>query len=132
MFCLITFLTSCFLNSSPMRKYITALGYTALLACSPEPITSGTLASKQYEPELAYFITTKNFWTGEEIKTKFIDDEDFIVVLQQFGGTKFKSTRQRQIYVSKTIYDSLKVGDSIDLLESGIKFEEKDKDVEQK
>lgn len=115
-----------------MKEYITAIGYAALLACSSEPITSGTIISKQHEPERQYVVTTENFWTGGEMKTKFIDDEDFILVLQQFGGTKFRNTRQRQLYVSKIIYDSLKVGDFVDLPASGMKYEKDDHDLREK
>lgn len=113
-----------------MKKPIAALAiYTALLSCTSEPITYGTVSKKWHEPEREYVVTTENLWTGYELKKRFVDDEDFIVVLQQFGGTKFRSTRQRQIYVSKTVYNSLKVGDSVDLNSSQIKYKDSDKDI---
>ena len=117
-----------------MRKYVAALvGYTALLGCTSEPITSGTGTQKHYEPERVYNLPTEDFWTGKEIRTTFIDDEDCMIVLQQFGGTKFKGTRERQLYlVSKAVYDSLKVGDFVDLRSEGIHYDDTDKDVEQK
>lgn len=116
-----------------MEKYFRAGTLcTGLLSCGGGQITSGTIDKKLREPEHTYTVTEENFWTGEEIKTKYIDDEDFIIVLQQFGGTKFKSTRQRQLYVSKTAYDSLNVGDFVDLQASRIKYEDDDPDLQEK
>lgn len=115
-----------------MRKYLAALGYAAFLSCSSEPLTSGTVAQKWHEPERVYSISGEDYWTGEKKKKFFIDDEDYIIILQQFGGTKFKQTRERQLYVNKGGYDALKVGDRVDLLKSRIWYRGKDKDVEKK
>lgn len=116
-----------------MKEYLRILTlYAGLLSCTSEPITSGTVAHKWQEPERIYLVTNDDLWTGKEIQRTFVDDEDYVLVLQQFGGTKFKQTRQRQLYVPKKAYDSLKVGDSVDLLTMRIRYEDTDKDVEQK
>ena len=116
-----------------MKEYLRILTlYAGLLSCTSKPITSGTVAQKWHEPERAYAITEEDLWTGKEITRKFLDDEDYVIVLRQWGGTKFRSTRERRLYVNKARYDSLQIGDSVDLQKSGILYEDSDKDVEKK
>lgn len=81
---------------------------STLTGCS-EPINSGLVLEKRYEPQEEY---TRRGGTMLRHRRTMVDDENFIIT---FGRNEQGKPRTRIVYVKKDLYDSLKVGDSFDI-----------------
>ncbi len=90
-------------------------------------IESGIIDEKRYEPEREYskkemaILVPPTF-----IYTKFIDDEDYVLVIS--GTDRNGKLTKREVYVTKEVYDSLKKGDAFD----GLKIPHEDRDDDQR
>jgi len=75
------------------------------------PIDWGVIIEKRHEPETTYS-KRKLFMeaNGKRAYTirDYVDDEDYIIT---FGVEKFGKLKSRTVYVTKEVYDSLRVGD---------------------
>ena len=74
-------------------------------------LNSGKVVAKSYEPQREY---VKKVFFNKKLTfphnyASMIDDEDHIIT---FGRTEEGEFRTQTVYVTKSVYDSLKVGDT--------------------
>ncbi|MBI2671933.1 hypothetical protein HYX16_03285 [Candidatus Woesearchaeota archaeon] len=80
-------------------------------------IYSGTITKKKHSPERIYEVTMhipvktdgRTSWVYKKISLK--DDEDYTIQFKQYVNGLVKS---REIFVSREIFDSVKLGDFLD------------------
>ncbi len=109
-----------------IRKIFGAgLSAVLLLNSCSAPINSGIITEKRYEPRIEYFpIEFSPVKISQRIVSKkSVDDEDYIII---FSKKEKGKIRTRKVYVSKKVYDSLKVGDVFDT--SKFPYEDFDRD----
>lgn len=103
--------------TNKIKKYfgrtVAGLSLIGILAGCSIPIESGQVLEKRYEPQREYTEKGTRFF-GKVLTLytrEMIDDEDFIIT---FGKRENDKYQTRQVYVDKTVYDSLKIGDNFD------------------
>lgn len=114
------------------RKYLVPAILTGIVAlgsygCSRTPEKDDIVVYKEYQPMRTYFNTES--WPGDD--DLYIDDEDYIVITGKipsekedtYGACKYFSCST--IYVSKEIYERLKIGEAFD---TSLPYKLEDKD----
>jgi len=98
-----------------MKKLL--LGLLLFVAACSDPIVSGVVIDKRYEPPRTYVRTVMKPIFGFKGQVSYFpvtetvyDDEDFVLVVR--GKTKKGEIKARNFYVSKQTYSLYKVGSS--------------------